>query len=204
MKDFIRPRGRLRTLPLPARVVYSVFALFTLVALGFTGWLAEDMLGADMSELDAYYAGKPSPSAQAHASSGNGAPGGPVLELPPEADAPSANPPMPLRKLLEVTHFHLFSMPVYLLILSHLFMLSRLGDRAKLLWIALGTASVAAHIAAPWIARDGGAGAKAAYGTSGALMMLALLVMTLVPLWEMWSPIPGGERAASSGAPSSD
>jgi hypothetical protein len=203
MKDFIRPRGRLRTLPLPARVVYSVFAAFTLIALAFTAWLAEDMLGADLHELDAYYAGKPS-DRDAHVTSGNGGQGGPVLELPPEADAPSASPPMPLRKLLEVTHFHLFSMPVYLLILSHLFMLSRMGERAKLFWIALGTASVAAHLAAPWLARSGGAGAKAAYGGSGAAMMVSMLVMTLVPLWEMWSPIPGGERSADGGAASTD
>jgi hypothetical protein len=125
--------------------------------------------------------------------------GGPALELPPEADAPSASPPMPLRKLLEVTHFHLFSMPVYLLILSHLFMLSRLGERAKLLWIALATLGVAAHMAAPWLARSGAASARAAYGGSGAAMMLALLVLTLVPLWEMWTPLASGERTVASG-----
>ena len=120
------------------------------------------------------------------------------MDLPPEADAPSASSPMPLRKLLEVTHFHLFSMPVYLLILSHLFMLSRMGERAKLIWIALATLGVGAHVAAPWIARGGSASARAAYGGSGALMMVALLVLTLVPLWEMWAPLPGAERGAAS------
>ena len=196
MKDFIRPRGRLRSLPLPARLVYSVFAAFTLVALAFSAWLGADMVGADLSELDSYYAGQPSAQPQVAT---HGASDGPQLDLPPEADAPAASPPMPLRKLLEVTHFHLFSMPVYLLILSHLFMLSRISERAKLLWIALATASVAAHMAAPWFARSGGAGARAAYGGSGAAMMLALLVLTLVPLWEMWAPAPGGERPAVSG-----
>jgi hypothetical protein len=197
MKDFIRPRGRLRTLPLPARLVYSVFAVFTLVGLAFSAWLGADMVGADLSELDEYYAGTSEPSSEAALLPPDST-GGPALDLPPEVDGPSASAAMPLRKLLEVTHFHLFSMPVYLLILSHLFMLSRLEDRAKLFWIALATVSVAAHMAAPWIARNGTASARAAYGVSGAAMMVALLVLTVVPLWEMWAPLPGGERLPPS------
>src|SRR5438094_4227795 len=46
----------------------------------------------------------------------------------PAADGPAAPsreaapaPRMSARKLLEVTHFHLFSMPLYLLVLGHLF-----------------------------------------------------------------------------------
>ena len=35
------------------------------------------------------------------------------------------------RKLLEVTHFHLFTMPVVLLIVGHLFLATGLSDRAK-------------------------------------------------------------------------
>jgi len=199
MKDFIRPRGRLRTLPLSARLVYSVFAVFTLIGLAFTAWLGADMVGADLSELDAYYAGAPEARP---APLPPDATGGPALELPPEADVLGASAPMPLRKLLEVTHFHLFSMPVYLLILSHLFMLSRAGERAKLFWIVLGTVSVAAHMAAPWIARSGTASAGLAYGASGASMMVALLVLTVVPLWEMWAPLPSGERASPSASAS--
>jgi hypothetical protein len=198
MKDFIRPRGRLRTLPLPARLVYSVFAVFTLIGLGFTAWLGADMVGVDLGKLDAYYAGTPEPSATPAALPSDSA-GGPALDLPPELDVPAESAPMPLRKLLEVTHFHLFSMPVYLLILSHLFMLSRAGELAKLCWIALGTVAVAAHMAAPWLARSGAASSGLAYGASGGAMMISLLVLTVVPLWEMWAPLPGGERPVASG-----
>jgi hypothetical protein len=188
MKDFARPRGRLRSLPLPARVVYSVFLLFTLAALAMTAWLAEDMVGLDLSRAAAYYAG----SAQPARSIGSPVPshGGPVLELPPEADVAPKSEPMPVRKLLEVTHFHLFSMPVYLLILTHLFVLSRSADATKASWIVLGTASVAGHIAAPWAARAGAASAALLYGTTGAVMTVSFLVMSVVPLWEMWAPGP--------------
>jgi hypothetical protein len=92
---------------------------------------------------------------------------------------------------LEVTHFHLFSLPVYLMILSHLFMLSSLGSRAKTVWILLGSAGVALHIAAPWFARSGGVAARLFYAGSGLLLTAAFLVMSTVPLVEMWRPRSG-------------
>ncbi len=193
MKDFTRPRGRLRNLPLAARVVYSVFLAFTLLALALTAWLGQAMVGLDLKRLDSYYAGtaaRPGPAAAATPPAG----GGPVLELPPEADAQPAAEPMPLRKLLEVTHFHLFSMPVYLLILSHLFMLSRSSERAKLAWITLGTLGTAGHIAAPWVVRSGAGGAALLYGVSGLLLAASMLVMAAVPLWEMWGPLSGPQH----------
>jgi hypothetical protein len=186
MKDFARPRGRLRSLPLPARVVYSVFLLFTLAALAITAWLAEEMVGHDLSRVSAYYAGATPPASSPRLPDRSHA--GPVLDLPPDADVPAKTEPMPARKLLEVTHFHLFSMPVYLLILSHLFMLSRSVNATKVLWNVLGTASVAGHILAPWGARAGAASAAFLYGASGAVMTVSFLVMSCIPLWEMWAP----------------
>jgi hypothetical protein len=192
MKDFTRPRGRLRSLPLAARVVYSIFVLFTLAGLGLTAWLAGDILGPDLGQLGPYYAGG---HESAPRSSDPTPTRGPTLDLPADAEAAVATtPPMPIRKLLEVTHFHLFSMPVYLLILSHLFMLSRIKEATKIGWIAVGTFAVALHIAAPWIARAQGAGAAAIYGASGALMTLSFLVMCATPLWEMWTATGDPDR----------
>jgi hypothetical protein len=79
-------------------------------------------------------------------------------------------------------------MPVYLMILAHLFMLSGLGSRAKTLWITLGSLAVALHIAAPWIARSGHAASTLVYGASGGLLLLSFLVLSCVPLLEMWRP----------------
>jgi hypothetical protein len=187
MKDFIRPAGRLRTLPVPARLVYTVFNLFSLIALLETAWLGADMVGANLEGVEAYYAGagraSPPPSAApAHA-------GGPVIELPDEPLTAEAAP-MPLRKLLEVTHFHLFTMPVYLLILSHLFMLSRIHAGVKIGFIAGGSLGVLLHMLAPWVARSGGAVATWFYGISGTLLFATMFVMSVVPLVEMWAAPP--------------
>lgn len=93
---------------------------------------------------------------------------------------------MPRRKLLEVTHFHLFSMPVYLLILSHMYMMSRSRKMEKGVWIAAGSFGTLLHIAAPWLVAHGWAGAEATCAVSGTLLLLSCFVMSVVPLWEMW------------------
>jgi hypothetical protein len=168
-------------------VVYSVFNVFSLLALAETAWLGADMVGADLSGVDAYYAGKSSAAAVERAPAA--ASGGPVIELPDEAL--TAEPaPMPLRKLLEVTHFHLFTMPVYLLILAHLFMLSRTRSSIKLGFIAGGSLGVLLHMIAPWVARSGSPLSTAFYGVSGSLLLVCMLVMSVVPLFEMWAPPP--------------
>lgn len=185
MRDFTRGSGRLRALPVAARAVYTVFLAFTLVAMGLTGWLASEMVGVDLARFGSYYAGAPEQV--------EGAPepteGGPALELPDEPVMAVAEP-MPRRKLLEVTHFHLFSMPVYLLVLSHIFMLSGVRDAPKLGWIAAASVATAVHAAAPWLAASGTAGSAIVYAVSGTLLAASFLVMSIVPAWEMWAPAP--------------
>lgn len=185
MKDFVRPAGRLRMLPVPARLVYSVFNLFSLLALAETAWLGADMVGTNLEGVEAYYAGKTSPPPSA----ASAPTAGPTIDMPDEPLTAEAAP-ISQRKLLEVTHFHLFTMPVYLLILAHLFMLSRIGTRVKIGFIAGGSLGVLLHMLAPWVARSGGAFATLFYGVTGALLLVCMLVMSVVPLFEMWAAPP--------------
>ncbi|MFW2387266.1 MAG: hypothetical protein ACN4G0_02960, partial [Polyangiales bacterium] len=180
MQDFTRPSGRLRALPLGARAVYTVFLVFTLLGLGLTLFLTHDIVGIDLSHAGEYYGGENPPVEEAALD------GGPELLLPPDGEELAAFEPMPRRKLLEITHFHLFSMPVYLLILSHMYMLSRSRKRAKVAWVALGSLGTLLHIAAPWMVAHGCAGAIGTYAVSGALLLISYVVMSVVPLWEMW------------------
>ena len=180
MQDFTRPSGRLRALPLGARAVYTVFLVFTLVGLALTLFLTHDMIGLDLSRADEYYAG------EAPVVEEDGPQDGPALVLPPDGEYLAAFEPMPRRKLLEITHFHLFSMPVYLLILSHMYMLSRSRKQAKVAWVTIGSLGTLGHIAAPWLVAQDWAGALGSYAVSGALLLISYFVMSLVPLWEMW------------------
>lgn len=187
MKDFVRPQGRLAKLPLSARVVYTIFLMFTLAALAISVWLTEAMVQLDLKGVDSYYAGLEDHNVDtARADSA----GGPKLALPEDmgTDIPDAEP-MSIRKLLEVTHFHLFSMPVYLMILAHLFMLSRRSESMKLTWIGIGSVSVLAHIIAPWVARSGAPPGHLLFALSGLGLGISFGVMCAVPLWEMWARI---------------
>jgi hypothetical protein len=182
MQDFTRPPGRLRALPWGARVVYSIFLAFTLAAMFLTLVLADDMVGFDMRDAAAYYRGETAPTDDPANQDG------PELLLPPDGEQLAAFEPMSRRKLLEVTHFHLFSMPVYLLILSHLFMLSRARRVSKGVWIGLGSLATALHVAAPWLAASGPPGSVIVYAASGATLLVSYGVMAVGPLWEMWRP----------------
>ncbi len=227
MRDFER-RTRLGALSLSTRVVYSVFLVFTLTAVGVSAWLAEEMVGLNLEGLDEYYAGiSPRPESETGAvdepSNADGPeiqlPGdGPDIQLPgdgPEIQLPGDGPeirldgddaraafspePKSLRSTLEVTHFHLFIMPLQWLVLAHLFALGGWSQRGKLWVVGISAAAVAGHIAAPWVARTGSALSTPFYAVTGLALALTFLVMTLVPLREMWLP----KRSRDSGpAPS--
>jgi hypothetical protein len=94
------------------------------------------------------------------------------------------------RKLLEVTHFHLFTMPVVLLIVGHLFFACGLGPRARVAWVGAGCASVALHIATPWLVRYASPRLAFLHATSGVALTLSMGVLTGYPIIAMWRKAP--------------
>jgi hypothetical protein len=128
--------------------------------------------------------------------------GGPAIDMPADAEVP-AQPivvAVTYRKLLEVTHFHLFTMPVVLLIVGHLFFATALSPRAKLAWIGAGSATVVLHIATPWLVRYASTRLAFLHALSGTAMTLALGVLTIYPVVVMWRRPP----ARAPGTPSGD
>ena len=217
MRQFASTGLRIWNLSLEAKLVYSAFGLMSLLALLVSALFYEDLVGHSSEGVRGYYAGEvagpigtATPPSAPPASPPRGAPGapadsssgGPRIELPDEPGASDSAPPSRLtiavtyRKLLEVTHFHLFTVPVFLLIIAHLFMLTGLSSRAKVGWIASGWIAGFGHLAAPWLVRYGGAGWAWSYAASGALLGVSTTVMTLYPMWSMWLGKPP-ERAAA-------
>jgi hypothetical protein len=185
---------RIWNLSREAKLVYTGFGLFALLALAVSVMFYEDLVGPRSAGVAGYYAGGGAATAKPKAD-GNGRAtggGGPTIELGEEAAAATTSQRLTVavtyRKLLEVTHFHLFTVPVFLLIIAHLFMLTGLSSTAKLGWIATGWASSLMHLAAPWAIRYGGAAFSFTYPVSGALMAVALGFMTIYPIVVMWLP----------------
>jgi hypothetical protein len=185
LRQFSSSGFRIWNLSREAKLVYTGFGLFALLAIGVSILFYEDLVGPGSGGVRAYYAGE----AAAPTVNAREAPGGPKLDLPSEPEV-RLTVAVTYRKLLEVTHFHLFTLPVFLLIIAHLFMLTGLSTRAKSIWIAGGWLSSLLHLLAPWLIRYGSAAWSFLYPLSGALMALTLVVMTVYPIWAMWT---GGE-----------
>jgi hypothetical protein len=200
VRQFASAGFRIWNLSRDAKLVYTFFGLFSLLALLVSALFYEDMVGGGHAGIRAYYAGE-SAGARAAQPTPKAAPNaGPEIALPEEPAAESA-PHAPLtvavtyRKLLEVTHFHLFTVPVFLLIVAHLFMLTGLRSSTKAAWICAAWLSALLHLAAPWIVRYGSAAWAPLYSISGALLGVTSLVLTVYPIGAMW--LGGTKRTAS-------
>jgi hypothetical protein len=102
--------------------------------------------------------------------------------------APDAPDRAVRRRLLEVTHAHLFSVPVLLLVLGHLFLLTSASARTKLACIGLAVAGAFLHLLAPWGVHYGGATLAWLYPMTGALLLFSFGLLLVVPVWDMWRP----------------
>jgi hypothetical protein len=191
VRQFSSTGFRIWNLGREAKIVYTCFGFFSLLALASSALFYEDLVAGGTSGIRAYYAGEARPAEARSAPAG-----GPQLELPGD-DAATQQTRLTVavsyRKLLEVTHFHLFTVPVFLLIIAHLFMLTGLSPTAKAAWIVAGWASALVHLAAPWVVRYGGGGWAWLYAASGAALAVASAVLTLYPIWAMWRGPPAAQ-----------
>ncbi|MBI5504373.1 MAG: hypothetical protein HY899_06205 [Deltaproteobacteria bacterium] len=108
----------------------------------------------------------------------------------------------PFLELLETAHFHLFTMPIFFLVLGHIFFLSSWSDRAKLVVVATSFVSLVAEIVLPFlIVYHSGRWAVLEHASRTTFFVTSLLFIA-VPLREMWSgptssgaaPRPRGRR----------
>ena len=91
-----------------------------------------------------------------------------------------------LAELLDVTHPHAFSQSFLFFILCHLFALTRVPDRWKIVVYVASFGSVAVDLAAPYLIRFVSPAFAPLQIANGALMTATLLVLLGVPLYEMW------------------
>lgn len=184
MRHFAKPSS-LDRLSLEARVVYTVFCLFMLVGYATSVWFyADDELGFGSAGAVRYYLG------EAEAAVSTSKEDGPTLEL--DLDLPEEPSPAgmrfekPARQVVETFHFHLFSVPVCLLIIGHLFMMGRESTRLKIWTIGLASASTLVHLVTPPLIRFASPVFAALMFPSAALMGTTWLYMTISPVVQMW------------------
>ncbi len=220
MREFQQKPGRLARLPIGARLLYSVYLVYALVALGVAANLMRVGPGTSAESAAVYYAGNEEQVAAAQAPAPSEvvdgpeldlppSGGGPVLELPPDTRLEVSAQTVPAevvagpetgvrlavafneRRLLEITHGHLFMMPLFFLVIAHLFVLAGLRQAVTVPFVLVGATAIGAHIAAPWLIRDGSTSWGWLMPASGIAMLGSLGGMALISLAVMWWPRPG-------------
>jgi len=89
-------------------------------------------------------------------------------------------------ELLDVTHPHLFFQTIMFFILCHIFSLSSIRDRHKVLVYAVAFGSVLTEAGLPWLIRYVSGAFAPLMIVSSALMSVSVLVLLVVPVKEMW------------------
>lgn len=171
MKEFLYLRNGLRSLQPSTRFVYTLFLVFSLASYVVMIALAAARSGFTPASVADYYAG-----------------GG-------ERYAKTSG------ELLELTHFHLFSIPLLLFVQGHLFLMTR-WPRALKKWIVIAAFTGAAlDLAAPWLVVYVSRELWVAKLAARVLLGPSLLAFTIVPLVEMWRPAPGESPAPEAKPP---
>lgn len=159
----------LRTSSLPLRLTFTWFLVFVLAGYATNFGLLAWKTGLTPTGIAHYYRGYEA-----------------ALQFPKE-----------MHELLENTHFHIFIVPVVLLVLTHVFYMTAWSERARLwvTWIVWGAAL--ADLAGPWLVRY--AGAPFAWWKLASSLSFhgALLFLTVVSLYETWlGRAPDGSPSA--------
>ena len=168
MRNF-NQRFRLRDSDRHIRLLYTLFLLLMLAGFLFSFFWAHSMTGLSPAGIADHYRG---------------------------SDA-TFGEPMSFRELAEVTHFHLFTMPVVFMILIHVMFLTKAshGLKAAMTWSGLG--GVMLDLISPWLISYVSPAFVLTMLTGDLLMMLSFLVMMTIPLYEMWilgQPLMAGKR----------
>src|SRR5262249_3499009 len=110
--------------------------------------------------------------------------------------------PMSFRELAEITHFHLFTMPVVFMILAHVLYLTATSPALKLgtTWMAFG--GVMLDLVSPWLISYVSPLFVLTMLMGDIFMTLGFLIMMALPLHEMWilkQPLMAGKQGEEGG-----
>ena len=168
MRNF-NQRFRLRDSDRHIRLLYTLFLLLMLAGFMFSFFWAHSMTGLSPSGIADHYRG---------------------------SDA-TFGEPMSFRELAEVTHFHLFTMPVVFMILVHVMYLTNASHALKVVMTWSGFGGVILDLISPWLISYVSPVFVLTMLTGDTLMTVSFFVMMAIPLYEMWvlkQPLMAGKR----------
>lgn len=160
MKSFARRGFQLRSAPLETRLAYTGFLALTVPGIATLVALSVGRVGASPAAIAVYYRG---------------------------GDAEAAFP-RTFWQLAEVSHFHLFSIPVVALILTHLLFGTSASRRVRVGITACTFGGALLDAVAPWAIRYAAAGFAYALLLGWAMLAVGALSAVALSLAAMWAP----------------
>jgi len=172
MRFTVIPGMHLSKLPLPTRILVSLYVVSVFAALAVGSLKYTQRAEFTPSGATRYWHGD--------AEAGDGLD---ALErgAPPPPEKKSD------RYLVDVVHPHLFTVPVVLFLLLHLLSLTRLPDAAKIAFHVHAFASLAATFGLPFLVAASGSGGTG-FVVAGVNLLLSFVGVGAILLFETWFP----------------
>ena len=170
MKGTSTLRGGLRSLMWVTKFTYTLFLVFCLASYVVMVLLAISRTGLEHAALATYYRG--------------------------DGDMQYAKS---YQELLEVTHFHLFSIPLFLFVQAHLFMLTTWPVRRKVVVVVGAFVGAACDLSAPWLITYVSPDTAIIKTLARVLLAQAFVLFALLPIYEMWFQRSPGRQLKGTG-----
>lgn len=91
--------------------------------------------------------------------------------------------------LLDITHPHVFEIPLVLFVLAHFLMRTRISERLKLITYLSSFGGCVSFLATPWLVRYVSIKTANLLYLGAFTMGLSVVTMVVVPLVDMWTPL---------------
>jgi hypothetical protein len=176
MKAFARRGYQLRTASLETKVAYTAFLVLMLPALSTLVALSLGRMGLDPQAIATHYRGGDS----------------------------EMSFPKTFWQLVEVSHFHLFTIPIVVLVLSHLLYATPASARLRIFLTSLTFAGAFLDAVGPWAIRYLSAGFAYLLIVGWMLLAGGALVIVLLTLAAMWAPNRWRTRTSSPASSNGD
>lgn len=94
--------------------------------------------------------------------------------------------PKSYRELLEVTHTHIFSIPIVIFVLSRIMAMTHTREGLKITVYGVSFMGIILNLAAPWLIRYASPHFVITFTISNILLILSFGAYIFIPLYEMW------------------
>lgn len=178
---------------LNTKILITIFLLVMLISFGVAELNVYDKVGRIHNGVVLRYGADPELTTK---------PTEPTTTLPPEPDVLA----MPLEGeivarmntfsiLLDITHPHIFEIPLVLFVLAHFLMRTRVSEWIKLMTYLGSFGGCVTFLATPWLVRYVSIKTANLLYVGAVAMGLSVVIMVIIPLVDMWKIVKNNNRS---------